>query len=364
MEMETNYKWIVYLTTNQINNKIYVGVHKTKDPYKFDGYIGNGIYITQPSSYEHPKTYFQYAVKKYGVKNFKREIINIYDNEDDAYLLESQIVNEEFLQRKDVYNLIFGGISPTPIKIKVFQYSIKGDFITEYDSIQSAADKNNVTHGAIWHAIHSKIIACNSFWSTDKLNKLDTQLYNKGINHKRLVYVYSKDGNFIKVCNSETSAAEYCGVHISSLRQALLFGCLIQNKYKVSFVLADNYSNANTIYLLKRKIYQYSEQGVFIKEYIQQDALQKFPKSNINKSIKTKTKDFYGYYWALIQIPNFLNKENRSNSPKQVGKYTLDGNLVQMYKSATQAAKENGTSVWKVLNGTNKTHKQHIYKYI
>ena len=28
------------------------------------------------------------------------------------------------------------------------------------------------------------------------------------------------------------------------------------------------------------------------------------------------------------------------------------------------AERENGTSVWKVVAGTNKTHKQHIYKYL
>ena len=37
--------WIVYQTTNLINNKIYIGVHKTKNPHEFDGYLGNGCYV-------------------------------------------------------------------------------------------------------------------------------------------------------------------------------------------------------------------------------------------------------------------------------------------------------------------------------
>ena len=41
-----NWKYIVYETTNLVNNKIYIGVHKTTDPDKFDGYLGNGIYAT------------------------------------------------------------------------------------------------------------------------------------------------------------------------------------------------------------------------------------------------------------------------------------------------------------------------------
>ena len=39
MEMENNLKFIVYCTTNIVNNKIYIGVHKTENPDIFDGYI-------------------------------------------------------------------------------------------------------------------------------------------------------------------------------------------------------------------------------------------------------------------------------------------------------------------------------------
>lgn len=45
MEMGNNshdFKWIVYCTTCIVNNKIYIGVHKTKTPDVFDGYIGGG----------------------------------------------------------------------------------------------------------------------------------------------------------------------------------------------------------------------------------------------------------------------------------------------------------------------------------
>ena len=83
-------KYIVYLTKNKksvVNglNKIYIGVHQTEDPNIFDGYLGCGCYVNQPSTYMYPKTPFQYAVKKYGVNAFERTVLFIYDNEDDAY---------------------------------------------------------------------------------------------------------------------------------------------------------------------------------------------------------------------------------------------------------------------------------------
>ena len=69
-------KYIVYKTTNLINNYIYIGVHKTQDPNIFDSYIGCGVYINKPYTYEKAKTKFQQAVKEFGTSNFRRETRN------------------------------------------------------------------------------------------------------------------------------------------------------------------------------------------------------------------------------------------------------------------------------------------------
>jgi hypothetical protein len=82
---------IVYLTTNLINNKIYVGKHST---YNLDdGYLGSGKSL-------------KYSIKKHGEVNFKRQILHFCLTEDHAYELESQIVDQWFIDRKDTYNLI------------------------------------------------------------------------------------------------------------------------------------------------------------------------------------------------------------------------------------------------------------------
>ena len=57
-------KYIVYLTTNLVNRKIYVGVHKTENPEIFDGYLGNGLTIYDQSKLRHPKEPFHYAVSE------------------------------------------------------------------------------------------------------------------------------------------------------------------------------------------------------------------------------------------------------------------------------------------------------------
>jgi hypothetical protein len=86
--------YTIYKITNLINNKIYVGVHHTDSLY--DEYMGSGTIITK-------------ALKKYGIQNFTKEIIDLTTDADLAYALESKIVNEDFVNRKDTYNIDLGG---------------------------------------------------------------------------------------------------------------------------------------------------------------------------------------------------------------------------------------------------------------
>ena len=127
--MENNLKYIVYITTNLKNNKIYVGVHGTRTPYEFDGYLGNGIYAHQPSTYQHGKYPLHKAVHKYGPKNFRRATLKVYDTVEDALHLEELIVDKEFLKRDDVYNVVEGGGYPADCSIETYQYALNGDFI-------------------------------------------------------------------------------------------------------------------------------------------------------------------------------------------------------------------------------------------
>lgn len=86
--------YTVYKITNTINNKIYVGVHKTNNID--DGYMGSGVLIKR-------------AQEKYGIENFTKEILHYCDSIESMFDMESQIVNEEFVKQENVYNLVQGG---------------------------------------------------------------------------------------------------------------------------------------------------------------------------------------------------------------------------------------------------------------
>lgn len=90
--------YTVYKTTNLINDKIYIGVHKTKNPN--DDYLGSNEILKSD-------------IQQYGKNNFKKEILFVFDNEEHMWNKERELVNEEFISRDDTYNIGLGGMGWT-----------------------------------------------------------------------------------------------------------------------------------------------------------------------------------------------------------------------------------------------------------
>ena len=82
--------YLIYKVTNLINNKFYIGAHKTKN--KDDGYMGSGKLIKK-------------AIQKYGINNFSKEILMECVSEIEMYEKEKHLVK----LCEDSYNLKFGG---------------------------------------------------------------------------------------------------------------------------------------------------------------------------------------------------------------------------------------------------------------
>jgi len=82
--------YLVYKITNTVNDKFYIGCHKTK--VKDDGYMGSGILIKR-------------AIEKYGVENFKKEILAECSSSEDMYAKEKELV----VLCENSYNMKHGG---------------------------------------------------------------------------------------------------------------------------------------------------------------------------------------------------------------------------------------------------------------
>lgn len=356
-------KYIVYKTTNKVNNYIYIGVHKTAYPNKFDGYLGCGVRINKPSTYEKGKTAFQIAVKTFGLSNFYRETLAIFDTEQDAYLLEELLVNEEFLARPDVYNMVLGGQVNRAKGRPVYEYDMEtGKFIQEFPSAVAASIDADVTPNNISRAILSYYLVRGRCFSYIRADKIDTSPY---INKQTAqpVYRYLISGEFDGEFSSLNSAAKAIDVSIGYIQKATIFGYRVKDSYYFSFCQEKSYDLAMTRQIQTRAVYRYDSEGNFSKEYsTQKEAELDNKKSNITKSIKTKTIDTNGWFWSLEKIPQFnvpIKKEGR-----KIAKFDNDGNIIQVWDSLPKCKKDVGVAVQNVLQGKYSKHKGFIYKYI
>ena len=208
-----NPRYIVYLTTNTMNGKIYIGVHKTLTD-KFDGYLGCGVLTYKPSTYKFSQTPFQYAVNKYGPDKFIRVTIKEFDNLQDALDLEAWLVTTEFIQRKDTYNIVEGGNVPPHSTREVHQYSLDGEYIQTFESIALATKALKGTKSLnIARSIKTKGQAGGYMWSYDKVDKLE--IYDK-INKPKRVGQYTLQGELVKVYDTVRECKrDFCGcVHV------------------------------------------------------------------------------------------------------------------------------------------------------
>lgn len=86
--------YTVYKTTNIITGDFYFGVHKTKDPN--DKYLGSGKILKK-------------AIVKYGVENFKKEVLFVFSDPQKAFEKEAELVTPDLVEEKQCYNLKVGG---------------------------------------------------------------------------------------------------------------------------------------------------------------------------------------------------------------------------------------------------------------
>lgn len=91
----------IYKTTNLLTDKYYVGMHSTSNLK--DGYLGSGKRL-------------RYSIRKYGVENFKLEILEWFDTREELVDREAQLVNEDLLKDEMCLNLKPGGAGGFSLK--------------------------------------------------------------------------------------------------------------------------------------------------------------------------------------------------------------------------------------------------------
>ena len=88
--------YYVYQITNLVNNKIYIGKHKSLGHPLENKYYGSGKQIIA-------------AISKYGIGNFRKDVLQFCSSLEEMGDVEARIVTEDFVKRPDTYNMHKGG---------------------------------------------------------------------------------------------------------------------------------------------------------------------------------------------------------------------------------------------------------------
>ena len=353
-------KYIVYLTTNLVNRKIYIGVHKTENPDIFDGYLGNGVTVQDQYYVRHPKEPFHYALNKYGIKNFERRTIQVFNTYEEALQLEAEIVNKEFINRKDTYNITLGGELPPTNSKRVYQFDLQGNLLNEYESILSASKVLNTDDSALGFAVMHHTKSNGYFWATTK--KIDLKLYDTSEIQNKKIYLYTLDGEFYKEFSSISNCAKELEVSYSIVQKAYYEQYKLKNYYISSKKL--NHYIPNRVQITG-DIHQYNLDGTYVASYKNIKELNSaFGCSmyNLNRYVKMG-RPYKNFLWVRGEKLSSIKPYILQSKARKVGQYTMKGELVRVFDTVRAARKE-FSNVGKVLRGLAAQCKGFKFKYI
>lgn len=89
----------VYIITNLLDNKLYVGVTSNSLKFRFRSHCSQGTVLTR-------------AIKKHGKHNFTISLIEEFNNKKEAFIAEQKYIKQFNSKAPNGYNLTDGGESP------------------------------------------------------------------------------------------------------------------------------------------------------------------------------------------------------------------------------------------------------------
>lgn len=347
-------KFIVYQTTNKVNGKLYIGVHKTKNPDIFDGYIGNGICVGY--TLKNPKTVYQHALKKYGYKNFIRTTLKVYDTPKEAYEYEASVVTAEFVKQDNNYNTAVGGGGGCVIYKTIYQFNNQRELVNTWEGNYSIAEYYGVSLNTIQYALLERKIFKDSFLSYSQ-----NPNFEEFTNYKNYdLYQYTLQGELVETFCSTRDCSEKLNLSFKSLETAVTEKKKYKNYYwthhpeQIYEIIKINklYSLANY------SIVQYDLNNNIIQEY---NSI-----TEASKLLGYKYRDIQNaVYKELLLDGKFYFKSTKIiERSTKIAQYDLQtGELIKIWDSIAQCAKVH-PKAREVVKGQRKQTHGYTFEYI
>ena len=356
-------KYIVYITENinkdsKINGIIrsYIGIHEVENPDVFDGYLGSGVYTTQANTFMYPKTPFQYAVKKYGVKSFRRKTLYITDSIVDAIKKYNSIVTEDYLKQSHVYNYQLLDTRP------LYQFSLDGEMKHKWKYSFQAYDFYGQNPSRFKFMIYYKHEYLNSYWSRGK--EIDVTEYQPKKNI-RLIFLYDSNGKLVKDFSIEEYAADYLGLTVKQMNTFIKNQMLYNNTYYISNRLTDRFISKPRANYLHTKIHVYEKDKGYLGCYEGKPIMKVIGLHSWRKIKNALTinngwyKDFYLSLEYVDQIPEKKAKGIR------IDVYDTYGNYIETLSSINKTREKYNipSAKFKDIQQGSKFYDGFIFKY-
>lgn len=362
-------KYIVYLTVNKqskVNglNRIYIGVHQTQNPEIFDGYIGCGVYINQPSTYIYGKTPFQKAVKKYGVQAFEREVLYIYDTAEEAYKKEEELVNLDFIKLSHVYNACLGGIM-NKLSKPLFQFDLEGNLVKKWDYAEEAYSFYNIPREQFNYAVYDKHPLLDFLWSREpsiNVSEYTTTAWGS----PEVTHLYNKDGKWLGEFISRKECGEYLGLSKETISKAVLQQSLLQKQYYVSNKLVDLFIPKPRKQHQSDLIFVYDENSQLIGQGVGKAIMPIIGLhswKDIHDIFRYKNGWYKNYYLSKTPVEQVPEKEWKNRTSVDV--YDKYGNFIETLGTLKEVKQKYNVPSAKIKNLElgDRYYEEYIFKY-
>lgn len=322
----------IYKVTNTVNGKAYVGQTRRTIEQRWKQHVYNSF-----NEAPYNKGPFHCAIKKYGVDAFIVEELEECKNED---LDEREMHWIKYLDTlRNGYNATTGGDHP-------YRWDDEGilPLWNEGLSIKEIAEKIGISKNIVSDRLRIEGISAA---------ETTARAQAKGGETSRLpIYMYDREGNYIKEFPSKQEAAKEIGYNGCLRGGSFCFStvCGYQfRRYKVDKI--DTVVAEHT-----REVHQYTIEGDYIATYTSlSEAARSIQDRHANGSMIGKAcrdesiTQAYGYRWSYEKV-NKLPPIRPSKKCRPVVRITTDGKERTEYCSAAQAGRENNVSANAIID--------------
>ena len=217
------YEGYIYKIYNDVNDKVYIGQTRTTIESRWSNHINT-------AEKEYRTSVLYKAIKKHGIQNFHiQEILKVQNESKDILILELNELEKMYIKKyqtltvQNGYNIENGGVVKENRYKKVHKYSLDGELVCTYESIQEASKCMNCNNQGIIDVCKGRKQHFKGFvwrYENDSFYKycVDFPLDNNvdsAIQHKfsyKKVNCYTKDNNYICTYDSLEDARKAVGL--------------------------------------------------------------------------------------------------------------------------------------------------------